>query len=525
MPPPAVTLNSDGLGGGELRATGRVVANRFQLGELIGSGGMSSVFAATDVVLERRVALKILHPGLATDPDQVDRFRREASMAASLGHPNIVSVIDRGEDRGVPFIVLEFVPGKNVKQLLRSGPVAVARSLEIVVGVASALAFVHANGFVHRDVKPQNVLLTDTGAVKVIDFGIARSMDLAKGITETGAVVGSADYIAPEQAQGQIVGESSDIYSLGVLLYELLTGELPFTGPSFVAVAMKHVNDPPPRARERRVGIPARLDQAVATALEKDPAARFATMSQFRMELEACRTELAPGTEADPGEKTLVNLAVPDAMLTRRRGRRLRWALVLVGLLAIGIAGAVFALALSRPGAPGGVAAPAAAARVGSSRAPVPLRAVAAYDPSPGDGAEDDSRLALATDGNAATSWSTEWYASRRFGNLKPGVGIVLDAGKPVRLATVTVLTDTPGFSAIVRAGPSSNGPFTSISKQTLAKERTSFVVTSAHPERYYVLWITSLPPSSSSRFVADVSEITAKGNLEERAPARPLQP
>ena len=483
---------------------GHVLGGRYELGELIGSGGMSSVFLATDLVLERKVALKVMDPRLASDAGQADRFRREASTAAALAHPNIVAVLDRGEDRGVPFIVLEYVPGTDLKQLMRSGTISVTRSLEIVDGVADALAFVHANGFVHRDVKPQNVLLTKLGEVKLIDFGIARSMDLAKGITETGTVLGSADYISPEQARGRPVGEASDVYSLGVLLYELLTGELPFVGDNFVAVAMKHVNEPAPRVRERRAGLPARLDAAVTTALAKDPDARFATMEAFRQELEACRTGV------DAGQKTLVNVAVPRSVrrIRRRPGPRL----VLAGLLAIAASAAAIGLIVTdHDPAPRPPAAHASSFRPLPTR--VPLRAVGAYDPSPGDGVEDNSRLALATDGNAATSWSTEWYASRGFGGLKRGVGIVLDAGKPVRLGAVAVLTDTPGFSAVLEAGSSPSGPFAAVSAQMVAKRRSVFVVMSSRPDRYFVLWITNLPPTATSRFVADISEITANAH------------
>ncbi len=485
--------------------TGQVLGGRYVLGELIGSGGMSSVFVGTDRVLERQVALKVMHPRLASDVAQADRFRREASTAAALGHPNIVAVIDRGEDRGVPFIVLEYVPGENLKRLMQSGPVAIDRALEIAVGIARALAFVHAHGYVHRDVKPQNVLVTPGGEVKIIDFGIARSMDLAKGITETGTVLGSADYIAPEQAQGQPAGEASDVYSLGAVLYELLTGEVPFTGESFIAVAMKHVKEAPPRVRARRPDVPVRLDAAVARALAKDPAARFATMEVFQRELEACLAALDPETAVDPGENTVVN--VPTLSRRRRPRRRLAFAALLVVAI---VAAAVGAIALDPDAAR--KPAPAHVTLIRSHSASVPLRAVGAYDPPPGDGVEDNSRLALATDGDPGTSWSTEWYATPRFGNLKRGVGIVLDAGRSVRLATVTVLTDTPGFSATLEAGSSPNGPFTAISRNTLVGQKALFAADPTRPERYFMLWITSLPPSASSRFVADISEITATG-------------
>src|SRR3954454_18707762 len=198
---------------------GELIAGRYELEELIGTGGMSSVFRAHDLLLERKVALKILHEHYTDDDDYVERFRREARSAAQLSHPNIVTVIDRGEHEGRQFIVFEYVDGDNLKEVVdREGPLPVERVLTLGIQIATALAFAHANGFVHRDVKPQNVLLNGDSTAKVTDFGIARSLDVGKGVTQTGTVLGTSDYIAPEQAQGQAVGERTDVYSLGVVL-------------------------------------------------------------------------------------------------------------------------------------------------------------------------------------------------------------------------------------------------------------------------------------------------------------------
>src|SRR5438270_6127567 len=232
---------------------GEVVAGRYEREEPVGTGGMSSVFRAKDTLLERNVALKILHEQYTRDDDYVERFRREARAVAQLAHPNIVTVIDRGEQEGRQFIVFEYVDGESLKQLVdRTGPLSVEQAVELALQVARALAFAHQQGLVHRDVKPQNVLLNDDGRAKVTDFGIARSLDVQHGMTQTGTVMGTSDYIAPEQAGGERVDEQSDVYSLGVVLYEMLTTEVPFPGENFVAVAMRHINEEPPSIRDRR---------------------------------------------------------------------------------------------------------------------------------------------------------------------------------------------------------------------------------------------------------------------------------
>src|ERR671929_1187047 len=232
---------------------GELIAGRYELEELIGTGGMSSVYRAHDRLLERKVALKILHEHHTRDEDYVERFRREARLAAQLSHPNIVTVIDRGEQEGRQFIVFEYVEGENLKALIeREAPLPERTAVDLALQVADGLAFAHAHGLVHRDVKPQNVLLSREGEVKVTDFGIARSLHLDHGVTQTGTVLGTGEYLAPEQASGQPVSPATDVYSLGVVLWELLTGNVPFAGENFVAVALRHVNEPPPSLRERR---------------------------------------------------------------------------------------------------------------------------------------------------------------------------------------------------------------------------------------------------------------------------------
>src|SRR5580765_7560938 len=232
---------------------------------------MSSVYRAHDSLLERYVALKILHEQYNEDDDFVERFKREARSVAQLQHPSIVTVIARGEEEGRQYIVFEYIDGENLKEfVVRKGRLEVREALEIAVDIARALAFAHEHGLIHRDVKPQNVLLNGDGRAKVTDFGIARSLDVEHGVTQTGTVLGTSNYIAPEQASGQPVDDRSDVYSLGVVLYELLTGEVPFPGESFVAVAMKHIHEPAPSVLEQRPDTPPRLASLVDAMLAKD---------------------------------------------------------------------------------------------------------------------------------------------------------------------------------------------------------------------------------------------------------------
>ena len=271
---------------------GELIAGRYELEELVGSGGMSSVYRAHDRLLERTVALKILHEQFTRDDSYVERFRREARAVAQLAHPNIVTVIDRGEQDGRQFIVFEYVDGMNLKELMtQEGPVSPREAIELALQVARGLSFAHESGLVHRDVKPQNVLLDADGRAKVTDFGIAHAVDV-DGMTITGTVMGTSNYIAPEQARGQPVDEQTDVYSLGCVLYELLTGEVPFEGDNFVAVAMRHVNDPVPSVRDVRLDVPPRLDWAIQTAMAKEHNERFESMAEFAAELEACHEEL-----------------------------------------------------------------------------------------------------------------------------------------------------------------------------------------------------------------------------------------
>src|SRR5579875_1077405 len=264
----------------------RVFSERYELTHLVARGGMAEVYRAQDRLLDRPVALKVLFPELSVDRAFVERFRREAQAAARLSHPNIVPVFDWGEDAGAYFIVMEYVEGRPLSAVLReSGPLDPARAAEIASQVAAALASAHRHGVVHRDIKPGNVLITDDGQVKVTDFGIARAVNTEDSLTQTGAVMGTATYFSPEQAEGLGVDARSDIYSLGVVLFEMLTGRPPFLGDTPVSVASKHVRDVPPTPREIVETVPVELEAVVMKAMAKQPAQRYQGAEDFQADL------------------------------------------------------------------------------------------------------------------------------------------------------------------------------------------------------------------------------------------------
>lgn len=492
---------------------GEVIADRYELEELVGTGGMSSVYRAHDRLLERHVALKILHDSFLTDADTVERFRREARAVAQLSHPSIVTVIDRGEDAGRQFIVFEYVSGENLKQLVHreGGLLPVRRVLELGLEVAHALAFAHEQGLVHRDVKPQNVLMNGDGRAKVTDFGIARSLDVERGMTQTGTVLGTSNYIAPEQASGEPVGVHTDVYSLGIVLFELLTGDVPYDGENFVAVAMRHVHDPVPDVRDRRPDVPPQVAAAVERAMAKEPEQRFASMDDLAAELEWCLAELDGAPPADATAAVAAPAPTPVSARPRParapRGRTAWPAVLAAGILLVaGVAavallrGADLGLGGSVDGGGDGGAAQAAG--------PVQLQAVRAWDPH-GDDYEHDDTAAQATDGNGDTFWRTERYDASLGAVGKPGVGLVLDAGEPVELAQLVVATSTPGFTAEIHAGASQDGPFDRVVSPSQAAGGTAEFPVEGEPARFYLLWITELSGPFPAR--AEIRDVTAE--------------
>ena len=277
---------------------GTIFAGRYRLERKLGSGGMADVWLAEDQELGRKVAIKMLHERYANDTQFVERFRREATHAAGLSHPNVVSIYDRGEAEGSYFIVMEYVEGRTLKELLVTrGPCPVPVAISYVRQVLAALRYAHRNGIVHRDIKPHNVLVDHEGRVKVADFGIARAG--SSQITEAGSIIGTAQYLSPEQARGAPVDESSDLYSTGIVLYELLTGDLPFNGETPVEIAMKHLSQVPPSPSSIRPEVPRDLDLVVLRALAKEPADRYRSAKEMDRDLELVGRGEPVGTETE----------------------------------------------------------------------------------------------------------------------------------------------------------------------------------------------------------------------------------
>ncbi len=336
-----------------------VFNGRYELHRRLARGGMADVFLARDQLLDRPVAVKVLFPEFATDPSFVERFRREAQSAANLNHPNIVSVYDWGEEGGTYFIVMEYVDGRSLASILSTeGPLHPQRAAEVTSDIAAALGFAHRNGVIHRDVKPGNVLISPQGQVKVADFGIARAMAAGTedNLTQTGSVMGTATYFSPEQAQGLQLDPRSDLYSLGIVLYEMVTGRPPFSGESPVGIAYKHVQEQPVPPRQVNANVPADLDAIDMKLLAKSPGSRYASAEDLRADLRRFRegqpvlavgavgaTQAMAATNAVPAYDSTT--AVPVEELPPAEPKKRSWPFIVVLiLLLLLLAGLLFAL-------------------------------------------------------------------------------------------------------------------------------------------------------------------------------------
>jgi eukaryotic-like serine/threonine-protein kinase len=482
---------------------GTLIGARFRLEEKIGSGGMSTVYRAFDPTLERWVAIKMMHRDISTDPDQLERFRREARAVARLNHPHVVTVIDAGEDDGTPFIVFEFVEGETLKdRIKRMGKLPVTEAVAYATEIGRALSCAHSHRLVHRDVKPQNVLIDLDGRAKVTDFGIARSLEM-QGLTATGRVLGTTDYVSPEQALGHDVTEQSDIYSLGIVLYEMLTGEVPFRADTQVAVAMKHVREPLPDVQVRRPEISAALASVVEHATAKETQNRYATVDKMVHDLEEVLGIEAARSGHATGEATSVLRSLPgdtaDFVPQRLRHPRRVFALsVLALLLVAGVI--VYFVAFRTEKGPGSTITPS---RPGLSDVNLSGDAATDYDPE-GDGEESEDATQNAIDGSVTTNWDTETYQGGFEGSNKNGVGLYLDAANPVSARELDLVTSTPGYNVKIYASntvPGKLAGWTAVSGNTKVRENQRIQLDTAGQKfRYYLVWITTLPDGNKAK-------------------------
>ncbi len=322
---------------------GRVLDNRYEILEQVGGGGMALVYRARDIYLNRIVAVKILREQFTSDEEFVARFRREAQAVASLSHSNIVSIYDVGHEKNTYYLVMEMVEGRNLKELIKEkGPFALERAIDIAKQICDALEHAHEHRIIHRDIKPHNIIITNGGRAKVTDFGIARAVSTAT-VTHTGNIMGSVHYFSPEQARGEIADEKSDIYSLGVVIYEMVTGALPFEGESPISIALKKIqNDPiPPKERNPQIG--EALEKVILKAMEKDPLKRFSLVSDLRANLLSAQlyNRLEEDTEKKVSEDTIILPRIQKKKGEKSAEKGLNapfkvWAWVILALIVVG---------------------------------------------------------------------------------------------------------------------------------------------------------------------------------------------
>jgi serine/threonine protein kinase len=476
---------------------GTTLSGRYRLEARIGAGGMSTVYRALDETLQRPVAVKLMNREVASDSDQLERFRREARAVAQLSHPHIVGVIDAGEDEGRPYIVFEYVEGETLKERIRrQGRLPITEAVAYAIEIARALGAAHARHIVHRDVKPQNVLIDEEGSAKVTDFGIARVLD-EEGLTADGRVLGTTDYVSPEQALGQPVTGQSDLYSLGVVLYEMLSGEVPFKGDSQVAVAMKHVREELPDVQTKRPEVSAALAAVVETATAKHQEDRYANDAELIADLEDVLAIETARAGSATGEVTSVLRTLPS-QTQRRVPFRVRHPLItlLAALLVVVALGGGATWLATR--AHHGTGHPAAAA---PNKAPtaVSLCTSCAHGFNPlGSPTDEHPDAGLAIDNQPGTFWNTQNYYGHTLG--KAGVGLYLDANPSTTARVMRVVTATPGFSASIYARntpPPLTWPdpgWTRVSSPTTIASKQDIHLTSGTTSyRYWLLWITSL--------------------------------
>jgi serine/threonine protein kinase len=486
---------------------GTTLSGRYLLESKIGSGGMSTVYLARDRTLDRPVAVKILHREISDEPEQLERFRREARAAAKLSHPNLVSVIDAGEDGGTPYIIFEYIAGDTLKQRIARGPLEIDEAVAYAIEIGRGLAAAHARKLVHRDVKPQNVLIDDDGRAKVTDFGIARSLEQS-GMTATGRVLGTTDYVSPEQALGDDVDERSDVYSLGVVLYEMLTGDVPFSAETQVGVAMKHVHEDLPDVTRLRPEVSAALAGVVERATSKELGDRYTSVNEMLGDLEGSLEVEAARRGGTSGEATTVLDSVPRKRRKLAAPSRASTAGIVMGVLGVGLIVAALIVGERKLNISGDSGA--------GTEITLAVDSAHAFDPANdgGDGEEHSDQAQLAVDANpTGTAWPTETYDDPNFSGAKPGVGIYVDAGKPVTAKAVELRATMAGYDAEIRNAPGQASPPADINGWKVAGQghglgtRAKINLESADPSRYYLVWITGLAEADDG-FRVEISDI-----------------
>ena len=467
---------------------GTLVGARYRLVRELARGGMATVWVACDEVLSRDIAIKILDPSLGRDAGTRTRFRNEAIAAARISHPGIVATYDSGDDNGVAFIVMELIEGETLREVLdKGGRLPIDTAVGLGVQIAEALSRAHSQGFIHRDIKPGNLLIQADGRVRIADFGIAKSIG-GIDLTRDGTVMGTARYLSPEQLGGRPADARSDVYALGLVLYEMLAGSTPFNGDTEMATALARLSTDPTPIRTVRPSVPAGLEQVLHQALAREPDDRFSSASELR---DAIAPFAGAGTSTPAHGVVLPNIIAATTRSVRGKGPQIAFSLCIVVLL-------VLVLLLTRGGT-----------NEKSQATSTPLRAIAAHDFDPqGDGREHPELVSFLIDNDVATTWRTERYHERNFSGDKPGVGFVLDLGAEGKVNGVAIDALDAGWNGSVYVANSAAGSLATwgparAHAKNLAARGTIELDEPAYG-RFVLVWATLLPPSGVLR-IAEV--------------------
>ncbi|MGH2775554.1 MAG: protein kinase domain-containing protein [Actinomycetota bacterium] len=498
------------------------LAERYVLESEIARGGMAIVFKARDDVLARPVAVKVLHSHLAEDEAFLERFRFEALAAARLAHPNIVSIYDTGAEQPDPggeprhYIVMEYCGGGSLAEhIVKEGALPPERAAVVGSSVCEALAYAHRSGVIHRDIKPANVLVAESGGLKVADFGIAKAAFTEGDVTTTGSILGTVTYLSPEQLKGEEPDQRSDIYSLGVTLYELLAGRAPFEEETQMAIAMKHLREEPPPLRSVKAGIPRGLEGVVAKAMAKDPDERYQSAQEMRNALEGQSSATATAVLRRPARST--ERARTTVQRTRRPQRekqsRSMGPFLMLGIIAVVVAVASIVLLslFNRDPGTGGNGSDGNGGQgngEGSGDAEtIEVQSVTDFDPVGGDG-EHPEEVDLAVDGDPNTAWTTENYQDPLSALGKDGVGLVFDLGDGVEVASVEVQGCSDcGLLVGHAAEPASDASGFETADETDAAGDPEPFEFDPVADRYWLVFVTELPGGGGGS--ASISEVT----------------